>query len=292
MNGVEWLLKEQRPLVEAGLVINHDAGHGQALNGTRLWNTIQTAEKAYATYSLTTHGSGGHSSLPPRDNAIATLARAIAHLDAYQFPVRLSETTRGYLEAVAGRIGGDRAQAVRAVLANESDAKALDALRDAPVLNAQLHSTCPVTVVTGGQSESALPIGAKATIQCRLLPDEKAADVLATLKRVIGDPAVEIGVVWAPVPSATAAIDQAVMTRVEHVTNDMWPGLKVVPFMSSGASDNVYWRGAGLKTFGVSGTFVDEADLRAHGKDERVGVAAFYEALEFSYRLMRALSAR
>ena len=290
MNGVEWLLKEQRARVETGLVINHDAGHGQALHGERLWNTIQTAEKVYATYSLTTHGSGGHSSLPPRDNAIATLAKAIAHLDAYQFPVRLSETTRGYLEAVAARIGGDRATAIRTVLADSTNAKALDALRDAPVINAQLHSTCPVTVVAGGQSESALPIGAKATIQCRLLPDEKAADVLATLKRVIDDPAVEIGVEWAPVPTAAAAIDKAVMAKVEHVTRDMWPGLKVVPFMSSGASDNVYWRGGGLETFGVSGTFVDEADLRAHGKDERVGVAAFYEALEFSYRLMRALS--
>ncbi len=290
MNGVEWLLKEHRPLIEAGLVINHDAGHGQALHGERLWNTIQTAEKVYATYSLTTHGSGGHSSLPPRDNAIATLAKAIVHLDAYQFPVRLSETTRGYLEAVAGRIGGERAAAIRKVLADSTDAAALDALRDAPVVNAQLHSTCPVTLLTGGQSESALPIGAKATIQCRLLPDEKAADVLATLKRVIDDAAVEIGVEWAPVPTATASIDKAVMAKVEHVTNDMWPGLKVVPFMSSGASDNVYWRGGGLETFGVSGTFVDEADLRAHGKDERVAVSAFYEALEFSYRLMRALS--
>lgn len=289
-NGVEWLLKEQRPLVEAGLVINHDAGHGQALNGTRLWNTIQTAEKAYATYSLSTKGSGGHSSLPPRDNAIATLARAVARLDAFEFPVRLSETTRGYLEAVAGRVEGERAEALKAVLANPEDAKALDKLRDAPVINAQLHSTCPVTLIEGGQSESALPIRAKATIQCRLLPDEDAAGVLATFKRVIDDPAVEIQVEWAPVPTATAAIDQAVMAKVERVTGEMWPGLKVVPFMSSGASDNVYWRGAGLETFGVSGTFVDESDLRAHGKDERVGTAAFYEALEFSYRLMRALS--
>ena len=290
MNGVEWLLKEQRPRVEAGLVINHDAGHGQALKGERLWNTIQTAEKVYATYSLTTKGGGGHSSLPPRDNAIARLAEAIVRLDAYQFPVRLGETTRGYLEAVAARIGGDRGAAIRTVLADTGNERALDAIRDTPVINAQLHSTCPVTVFEGGQSESALPIRAKATIQCRLLPDEDPAFVLATLKRVIGDPEVEIGVVWAPVPSATAPIDPVVMSKVERVTNEMWPGLKVVPFMSSGASDNVYWRGSGMETFGVSGTFVDEADLRAHGKDERVGVTAFYEALEFSYRLMKALS--
>jgi len=205
--------------------------------------------------------------------------------------VRLSETTRGYLEAVAGRIGGKEAEAIRAVIADNTNAKALDAVRDAPVINAQLRSTCPVTIFEGGQSESALPIRAKATIQCRLLPGEDPDFVLATFKRVIDDPKVEIGVLYAPVPTATAVIDKAVMAKVEKVTAEMWPGLTVVPFMSSGASDNVFWRGAGLETFGVSGTFVDEADLRAHGKDERVGVTAFYEALEFSYRLMKSLSA-
>ncbi len=290
-NGVEWMLKEHRPLIEAGLVINHDAGKAQALHGEKLWNTIQTAEKVYATYSLTTAGAGGHSSLPPRDNAIARLARALAKLDAYQFPVRFSDTTRQYLEAVSGRVGVETAVAVRSLLANPTDAVALDKLRDAPVINAQVHSTCPVTVLQGGQSESALPMRAKATIQCRLLPDEKPDEVLATLKRVIDDPTVEIGVVWAPVPSPAATLDRAVVAKVEKVTDEMWPGLKLVPVMSSGASDSVYFRRAGLQTFGVSGTFVEESDLRAHGRDERVGVNEFFESLEFSYRLIRSLAA-
>jgi acetylornithine deacetylase/succinyl-diaminopimelate desuccinylase-like protein len=290
-NGVEWMLAEHRPLVDAGVVINHDAGKGQALNGERLWNTIQTAEKVYATYTLTTAGSGGHSSLPTRDNAIFRLARALARLDAYQFPVRLSETTRRYLAAARGHVPAERAAAIDALLADPADAKALEVLRDAPVLNAQLHSTCPATVVQGGQSESALPMRAQATIQCRLLPDEQPDSVLATLTKVVDDPAVEIGVVWAPVPSPAATLDPAVVSRVERVTGEMWPGVAVVPVMSSGASDNVYFRRAGLATFGVSGTFVDEADLRAHGRDERVGVTAFYESLEFSYRLIKALAA-
>jgi acetylornithine deacetylase/succinyl-diaminopimelate desuccinylase-like protein len=289
-NGVDWLLKEHRPLVDADLVINHDAANGEALNGVRLWNTVQTAEKMYATYTLTTHGAGGHSSLPPRDNAIDKLASALTRLGDYQFPVRFSETTRGYLQAVAGRVDPERAAAIRTLFANPADKQALDFLRDAPVVNAQLHSTCPVTVVQAGQSESALPMLAKATIQCRLLPDEKPDDVIATLTRVIGDPAVEIGVVWPPVASSTAALDPMVVGRVEKVTKEMWPGMKVVPYMSSGASDNVYWRAAGLKTYGVSGTFVDGNDIRAHGKDERVSVTAFYESLEFSYRLMKSLS--
>ena len=291
-NGVDWLLREQRPLVDAGLVINHDAGGGEMMNGEHLWNTIQTAEKVYATYSLTTYGAGGHSSLPPRDNAIFRLARALNRLGDFQFPVRLSDTTRGYLEAVADRVGGDRAAAIRAVLADPTNAAALDLLRDTPVVNAQLRSTCPATLVQAGQTESALPMRAKATIQCRLLPGTIPEEVLATLARVIDDPAVEIGVLTAPRATATAVLDKGVFMAVQHVTNDMWAGVKVVPAMSSGASDNVYWRAAGIPSFGVSGTFVNVADIRAHGKDERIGVTEFYQSLEFSYRLMRALAGR
>ena len=290
-NGVEWMLKEHRPLIDAGLVINHDAGKGQALHGEKLWNTIQTAEKVYVTYSLTTATAGGHSSIPGRDNAIARLARAIARVDAYEFPVRFGETTRRYFEAVQARVAPDTAAAVKALLANPADRAALDKLRDAPALNAQAHSTCPVTLVQGGQSESALPMRAKATIQCRLLPDENPAEVVAALGRAIDDPQVEIGVVYPPNPSPAATLDPAVVAKVERVTDEMWPGLKVVPVMSAGASDSVFFRRAGLQTFGVSGTFVDEADLRAHGRDERVGVTEFYESLEFSYRLIKALAA-
>jgi len=289
-NGADWLLREQRPLVDAALVINHDAGNVQALNGQLLWNTIQTAEKVYATYSLTTYGRGGHSSLPPRDNAIFTLARALTRLAGYEFPVRFSDTTRTYLEAVAGHVGGDAANAIRTLLRDPSNAAALAALRDAPAINAQLHTTCPATLVQAGQSESALPMRAKATIQCRLLPDENPDEVLATLKRVIDDPTVEIDVVTPPKPSAPTVLDKTVVAKVERVTSQMWQGLKVIPVMSAGASDNVYWRGAGLPAFGVSGALVEISDLRAHGKDERIGVTAFYESLEFSYRLMKALS--
>ena len=142
------------------------------------------------------------------------------------------------------------------------------------------------------QSESALPMRAKAGIQCRLLLDENPTEVPATLTRVIDDPQVEINVVWAPTPSATAAVDKVVFAKVAKITDEMWPGIKNVPAMSSGAFDNLYWRSAGLETFGVCGTFVDATDIRAHGKDERIAVDAFYHSLEFSYRLIKSRSTR
>jgi acetylornithine deacetylase/succinyl-diaminopimelate desuccinylase-like protein len=195
-----------------------------------------------------------------------------------------------YLKAVADHAGGERATAIRAVLEDPSNQAALNALRDVPVVNAQLRTTCPVTMVQAGQSESALPIRAKATIQCRLIPGTTPEEMIETFKKVVDDSNVEIGVVWAPQASAPAALDPRIVNTVERITAEMWPGVKVVPVMTAGASDNVYWRAGGIETFGVSGTFVNVADLRAHGKDERVGVSEFYEALEFSYRLMKQLS--
>jgi len=289
-NGVEWMVAEHRDVINAGLVINDDAGKMLSLNGKPLWNTIQTSEKAYATYELVATGSGGHSSLPRRDNAIGRLARALTKLDAYQFPVRLGETSRGYLEAMQSRATSLESAAITRLLKNPADDAAMEALRDNPVINAQLHTTCPATLVSGGQSESALPMTAVATLQCRLLPDEKPEVMLATLRRVIDDPLITVKATWGPLSSPAESLDPAVTAIVERLTQEFWPTAGVVPFMSQGASDNVYFRRGGFRTFGISGTMFDEADMRQHGRDERVGVAAFYDSLEFNYRLMRALS--
>ena len=289
-NGVEWMVAEHRDLIEADLVINDDAGKMLSLDGKPLWNTIQTSEKAYATYEITSQGAGGHSSLPRRDNAIARLARAVAKLDAIQFPVRLGETSRRYLAAMQDRMPAKESSAIKALLLNPGDIAAMDLLRDNPVMNAQLHSTCPVTLISGGQSESALPMKASATIQCRLLPDENPEEVLATFARVIGDPGVSVKALWGPLASPAQPLDPAITAIVERISQEFWPNVPVVPFMSQGASDNVYFRRGGFKTYGVSGTMFDEADMRQHGRDERIGVAAFNDSLEFNYRLMQALS--
>ena len=290
-NGAEWLLARHRELVDAALVINADViGGGRNVHGERVRNELQTAEKVYATYTLSTRGAGGHSSMPTPDNAIYRLAAALARVDAYRFPLRLSDTTRRYLEVLARRATGQRAADLAAVLATPPDAAAEERLRDVPFLNATLRTTCTATQLQAGQSESALPMRAQATLQCRLLPDEKAGDFVATLGRIVADPQVEIEVAFAPVDSPATPLDPKVLAVVERITGEMWPGVPVVPCMSVQGSDSVYFRGVGLPTYGVSGVFVDEDDMRLHGRDERIGVVQFYEGLEFGYRLMKALA--
>jgi len=70
----------------------------------------------------------------------------------------------------------------------------------------------------------------------------------------------------------------------------MWPGVPVIPMMSTGATDGLFLRNAGIPVYGVSGLFNDIADIRAHGQNERINIESFFEGQEFLYRLMEALS--
>ena len=291
IDGAEWLLAKHRELLDAALVINTDiTGGGRSAHGERVRNELQTGEKVYVTYTLTARGTGGHSSMPTRDNAIYRLAAALGRIAAQPFPLHLNATTRRYLEALAARTSEQRAADIRAVLGPVPDPAAQERLRDVPFINAALRTTCTATQLQAGQSESSLPMQAQATLQCRVLPDEKADDVLAALRRIVADPGIEFAVSFPAIDSPSTELDPKFLATVERITHEMWPGVPVVPTLSVLGSDMVYFRGAGLPTYGLSGVFADENDMRLHGRDERIGVASFYEGLEFGYRMMKALA--
>jgi acetylornithine deacetylase/succinyl-diaminopimelate desuccinylase-like protein len=114
--------------------------------------------------------------------------------------------------------------------------------------------------------------------------------VKASLVRVLADPAIAVTPVGAPRPSPASPLRPDVVRAVETVTTAMWPGVPVVPIMSTGATDGLSLRRAGIPVYGVSGLFDDIDDVRAHGKDERMAVWAFFDGLEFMYRLEKALA--
>ena len=93
-----------------------------------------------------------------------------------------------------------------------------------------------------------------------------------------------------PVPSPPSPLVPEVLEPVDRITTEMWPGAAVVPSMETGATDGLFLRNAGMPVYGVSGVAIDADDNRAHGRDERIRVAAFYQGLEFTDRLLRALA--
>ncbi|MDT7605310.1 MAG: hypothetical protein QOF61_3307 [Acidobacteriota bacterium] len=288
-NGVDFLIKNHRNLVDAEFGIN-EGGGGQLKKGQRLLNGIQASEKVFQSFRLETTNRGGHSSQPRKDNAIYQLAAALVRLSNHQFPFNLNEVTRTYFERMSKIETGQLAADMKAVASNPPDPAAVKRLEETPYYNALMRTTCVATRLEGGHADNALPQSARALVNCRILPQENATDVQATLTRVVADPQVKITPVGVYKPSPPSPLSSQVMQPVERVTDRMWHGTPVVPLMGAGATDSLYFRQAGIPVYGVSGVFGDIDDNRAHGRDERISIKSLYEAQEFLYELVKAFA--
>jgi acetylornithine deacetylase/succinyl-diaminopimelate desuccinylase-like protein len=289
-NGISWLLAEHRDLIDAEWCLNTDGGDPLIKNGKRMLRAVQASEKLYQSYYLTVTNRGGHSSLPPTDNAIATLAAAIGREWRFHFPVHLNETTRAYFERSAALETGQLAADMRTIAKNERDSAAAARLSVSPFYNAQLRTTCTPTMLDGGHAPNALPQTARALVNCRILPGETPDEVLAVLIRAVANDSVKVTPIDSGKPGKASPLTPNVMIPIEKVTQRMWPGVPVIPQMETGATDGWRLRDAGIPTYGVSGIPLDVDDIRAHGRDERIMVKSFYEGVEYMYQLVKEIA--
>ncbi|MGE0131200.1 MAG: M20/M25/M40 family metallo-hydrolase [Blastocatellales bacterium] len=285
-NGVDWLVKNHRGLIEAEFGLN-EGGGGAIRNGKRLFNSVQASEKVFQSFLFEVKNKGGHSSRPVKENAIYQLAAGLQRLAQFDFPVNLNEVTRAYFERVSKIEGGEIGAAMKGALQNPPDAKSVAYLADIPAYNATMRTTCVATMLEAGHAENALPQTARATVNCRILPTETAGQTRETLVKIVNDSRVAITPIREPKPSPPSPLAASVMKPIEAITEQMWPGVPVIPTMSTGATDSLYLRKAGTPTYGTSGLFGDIDDSRAHGKDERIGVKSFYDGQEYLYRLVK-----
>ena len=288
-NGPAYLLKEHRDLIEAGMVVNLDGGGGITKNGTRQFLQLGTSEKNYVTFTLETTSPGGHGSLPGPDNAIYSLARGLERIEALKFPVALTSTTRATFDQLAALETGAKAADLRAVLQSPPDLGAATRLSEDPWTNAQLRTTCVATLVSGGHAENALPQRARATIQCRMLPGDMENQVQARLSEAVGDNRLTLTLDAKPIISPESPPTPKILEQVATLAHSMWPGVPIMPTMATGFSDDRQTRNAGIPSYDISGIWIEEGENRAHGRDERVGVQAFDESVEFTYRLMKSM---
>lgn len=290
-NGIQWLLANHRNLIDAEYCINTDAGGGELKKGTPLSLEVQTSEKVYMSLQLEVRNRGGHSSLPVKDNAITRLARALVRLSEFDFPVHLNETTRLFFDRMAERETGQTAADMRAVVKNPSDLAAAERLSAlSAYYNAQMRTTAVPTLLEAGHAENALPQTARATVNCRMLPNELPENIQRTILKIINDTMIIVTRLGEPKPSPLSPLRADVMRAVEKLASSMWPSAIVLPVMSTGASDGVHLRRAGIPVYGVSGMFGDMDDVRAHGRDERIGVKEFYDGVRFLEPFVKALT--
>src|SRR3984957_333623 len=289
VEGVGWLIRTHRELIDAGLVLNPDSGTPAFSGNRRAFYGVQTSEKSYVTYTAETTNKGGHSSEPRPDNAIYELTAALDRLAAYKFPVRLTDTVRAFYASQAQFETGARQADMRAV--SKGDSSAAERLSSDPTDNAQVRTTCVATMLEAGHAENALPQRARATIQCRMLPGDTQEQIKAELERVLAAPALNLTITRPATPTPESPPTPAIMAIYTRVVHSMWPGLIVMPSMDAGASDSKFSRSAGIPSYGAASNFFDLEDMRAHGRDERIKADRFAEGSEFAYRLMKAFSA-
>ena len=299
-NGVDWLLKNHRALIDAQYVINHDGYSIVTQHGRPLYYELDGTEKGYGDFQLLVTNPGGHSSLPVPDNAIYALAAGLDKIAKFEFPFELNAVTRAYYEKMATIETGQRAADMRAILRTPADPEAVARLSRNTADHSMMHTTCVATRLDGGHANNALPQRATAVVNCRILPGHSPEEVRQQLARVVSDPRIKVLYIddngqvqdkasdrkgYPPPP-----LNPEIMKPLESLVSTDWPGLKVVPNMSVGASDGVFTSAAGMPTYTLTGVANDRDNERLHGKDERLGVESFYKGNEFFYQYIRAIA--
>jgi acetylornithine deacetylase/succinyl-diaminopimelate desuccinylase-like protein len=288
-NGVAYLLEEHRDLIDAAYALN-EGGGGMSKDGRRISNNVQAAEKKFQSFTFRATNPGGHSSLPVRKNAIYDLSSALLAVQDFGFEVMMHEISEAFFAGSADLVGGEMGEAMRRIVENPADEQALAVLAQEPGYNSRLRTTCVATLLQGGHAQNALPQLAEATVNCRIFPTQDPDDVRASLQALADPFDVEVIPQNEARPSPPSPLTDEVLGPITRITEQMWPGVTVLPIMSTGATDGLYLRRVGIPVYGVSGIFGDMDDVRAHGQDERILIEHFYEGQEFLYRLVKALS--
>jgi acetylornithine deacetylase/succinyl-diaminopimelate desuccinylase-like protein len=287
-SGIEYLLKNHRSLIDAEFALNEGASGLLDGKGGYVRMGIQAGEKVFQTYQLEATNPGGHSSLPVKENAIYRLAGGLARLGAFDFPFKLTDTTRLYFERMSKIEQGPMAADMAAILRNPPDPQAIARLSSSTAFNnATVRTTCVATMVDAGHATNALPQRARAIVNCRILPGEPVDEVTRTLVRVLADDKIKLTPTHQAVLSPPPPLTREILGPAEKVSAEMWPGVPLVPTMSTGATDGRFTNNAGIPTYGLNGMFRDPDGSGVHGLNERIRVRSLYEGHEYLYRVVK-----
>ena len=290
-DGVEYLLKHHRGLIDAELALAEGGSIAQSADGKLVSHGLQFGEKTFQSFALEVTNKGGHSSVPVPDNAIVHLAGGLARLGKFEFPFMLSATTRNYFEQTSALVEAKVGADMKAILADSPDVAAMARLAAVnPFYNASMRTTCVPTTVTAGHATNALPQRAQAVVNCRILPGTSVDEVQRTLTQALGNDLIRVAPMGTAI-SAPAPAHNALLVRTVHdLSAKMWPGLKVIPTMAAGATDGKFLNSAGIWTYGVSGLVKEANGSGMHGLNERLSVKSLYDAQVFLYELVSTLA--
>jgi acetylornithine deacetylase/succinyl-diaminopimelate desuccinylase-like protein len=288
-NSVRWLTETQPKVLDAAFALNEGAGGELDKAGRPVALQIQAGEKVYQDFALDASDVGGHSSRPNKNNPIVRLSSGLARLGAHNFSIALNPATRGYFEAQAKLVPPEVAADMRAVMADSHDEAAAERLWAVNAgWNGTLRTTCVVTEIAGGHAPNALPQHVRANVNCRILPGVPIADVQKEIEAVLGDEKISVAPTGeAGMQSPPPPLSSRIMGPVRKVADALWPGVAIVPTMSTGATDGRFLNATGVPTYGLSGMFHDAEGSHAHGLNERIRVKSLMDGRRFLYEVVK-----
>jgi acetylornithine deacetylase/succinyl-diaminopimelate desuccinylase-like protein len=290
-NGAEWLAKNKRELIDAEFAINEGGGGRSDGNGKLLVQTVQVGEKAYQDFTLTVTNPGGHSSAPIRDNAIYAMSEAVLKVRDYTFPLQFNDTTRTFFSKAAALYPGEQGQAMAALAANPADKVAEAVVSRDKSMNSMLRTTCVATLMKGGHAQNALPQSVTANVNCRMFPGRTADETQAALEAAIGNPAIKVEQTVRGKPIAKQPpLDPKIIGPMERLAVKHFPGVPVIPAMSTGATDGLYLSAVGIPVYGIPGLWRDPDGNGTHGLNERIGVRSLYDGRDYIFDLVKLLA--
>lgn len=288
--GAQLLMGKHRELVDAEFALNTDGG-SIILEGDRARAfTMQTSEKVYVSFTLEATDPGGHSSVPRADSPISRIARTLVDLQEFRFPIDLNETSRAFFRLWSPMAPAEARPVIEGILQDPQDPQLSARLIQHPYFNSLARTTCVATQLSGGHAENALPQTARAVVNCRVVPQSSAEETQNVLTAMAAKNGVTVTQVAPALASPPSPLDPAIVDPIEEIADEMWPGIVVIPEMSTGATDGLFVRNAGIPVYGVSAIAEDPDDFRAHGQDERIRAKSYFDALEYWYRLVKLYS--
>jgi len=287
-NGADWLAKNKRDLIDAEFALNEGGGGRADKDGKLQSQGVQVGEKVVQQFRMETTNPGGHSSVPVRDNAIYQLAQALLKVRDYDFPLQMNDTTRAFFAKAGASRSDPMGQAMVAISKDPTNKAAEAELNKDRGFHSMLRTTCVATLLDGGHAENALPQRAGANINCRMFPGNSMEQTRAALETAIGDPGVKLTALEPirakPTPPP---LDPKIIGPMEKVAAKYFPGVPLVPTMSTGASDAIYLSPVGIPTYGVPGFWSGPEGSGAHGLNEHMSAASVYTGRDFLTDLVK-----
>lgn len=290
-NGAEYLASERKDLIDAEFALNEGGGGRTDGKGNLMVQTIQVGEKVYQDYKLTVTNPGGHSSQPVPQNAIYDMARALEKISAHSFPAEFSDTTRVFFAKAGAMRGDETGKAMVALTRDLNDASAMAVVNRDKALHSMLRTTCVATMIDGGHAVNALPQRVEANVNCRIFPGHTPAEIKDQIARIIGNDRIAIRYGRDDKPLAKPpALDPRLIGPMEKLAAKHFPGVPVIPAMSTGATDAVYTGGAGIPTYGVPSAWSDPDGNGTHGLNERLEIKGVYAGRDYLHDLVKTLA--